>query len=104
MAEQFAFEQILGNGGTIDRHERPVAARAVEMDGPGHHLLAGAALTGQQDIGLAFADFADGGDHGPECRAVADQILEAVRSEEHTSELQSLMRISYSVFCLTKKT
>src|SRR3546814_5011885 len=28
---------------------------------------------------------------------------EAVRSEEHTSELQSLMRISYSVFCLNKK-
>src|SRR3546814_8211545 len=26
-----------------------------------------------------------------------------VRSEEHTSELQSLMRISYSVFCLKKK-
>src|SRR3546814_4357616 len=28
----------------------------------------------------------------------------ATRSEEHTSELQSLMRISYAVFCLTKKT
>src|SRR3546814_8638640 len=28
----------------------------------------------------------------------------ARRSEEHTSELQSLMRISYAVFCLTKKT
>src|SRR3546814_3571971 len=28
----------------------------------------------------------------------------AQRSEEHTSELQSLMRISYAVFCLTKKT
>src|SRR3546814_4033434 len=27
-----------------------------------------------------------------------------VRSEEHTSELQSLMRISYAVICLTKKT
>src|SRR3546814_8138957 len=27
----------------------------------------------------------------------------AERSEEHTSELQSLMRISYAVFCLTKK-
>src|SRR3546814_8938954 len=27
-----------------------------------------------------------------------------LRSEEHTSELQSLMRISYAVFCLTKKT
>src|SRR3546814_7644814 len=29
--------------------------------------------------------------------------LEALRSEEHTSELQSLMRISYAVFCLQKK-
>src|SRR3546814_2527018 len=28
----------------------------------------------------------------------------AIRSEEHTSELQSLMRISYAVFCLKKKT
>src|SRR3546814_3049906 len=30
-------------------------------------------------------------------------IASAVRSEEHTSELQSLMRISYAVFCLKKK-
>src|SRR3546814_20581906 len=30
--------------------------------------------------------------------------LLATRSEEHTSELQSLMRISYAVFCLKKKT
>src|SRR3546814_7596826 len=29
---------------------------------------------------------------------------EPLRSEEHTSELQSLMRISYAVFCLKKKT
>src|SRR3546814_8622115 len=33
----------------------------------------------------------------------ADQLA-ANRSEEHTSELQSLMRISYAVFCLKKKT
>src|SRR3546814_2435738 len=32
------------------------------------------------------------------------QRLQGVRSEEHTSELQSLMRISYAVFCLKKKT
>src|SRR3546814_2625953 len=31
------------------------------------------------------------------------KLLDAVRSEEHTSELQSLMRISYAVFCLKKK-
>src|SRR3546814_7628987 len=30
-------------------------------------------------------------------------IHKALRSEEHTSELQSLMRISYAVFCLKKK-
>src|SRR3546814_10831404 len=33
-----------------------------------------------------------------------DIALRALRSEEHTSELQSLMRISYAVFCLKKKT
>src|SRR3546814_7363436 len=31
------------------------------------------------------------------------QLIPARRSEEHTSELQSLMRISYAVFCLKKK-
>src|SRR3546814_9241692 len=31
------------------------------------------------------------------------QAIGQVRSEEHTSELQSLMRISYAVFCLKKK-
>src|SRR3546814_5142644 len=37
--------------------------------------------------------------------AVEDQpVMCADRSEEHTSELQSLMRISYAVFCLKKKT
>src|SRR3546814_7652618 len=30
-------------------------------------------------------------------------LVDPRRSEEHTSELQSLMRISYAVFCLTKK-
>src|SRR3546814_10001323 len=33
----------------------------------------------------------------------ASSNLAATRSEEHTSELQSLMRISYAVFCLKKK-
>src|SRR3546814_4614317 len=36
--------------------------------------------------------------HKPACVAKAE-----MRSEEHTSELQSLMRISYAVFCLKKK-
>src|SRR3546814_1661364 len=37
--------------------------------------------------------------------AEPDRIMRHhIRSEEHTSELQSLMRISYAVFCLKKKT
>src|SRR3546814_9881921 len=36
-------------------------------------------------------------------RATTDGFAIAQRSEEHTSELQSLMRISYAVFCLKKK-
>src|SRR3546814_4482905 len=44
----------------------------------------------------------------PHRTARADRLARArlvrLRSEEHTSELQSLMRISYAVFCLKKKT
>src|SRR3546814_3738530 len=37
------------------------------------------------------------------CRKAASSAIAVRRSEEHTSELQSLMRISYAVFCLKKK-
>src|SRR3546814_20002599 len=37
------------------------------------------------------------------CRSPTKQRCSRCRSEEHTSELQSLMRISYAVFCLKKK-
>src|SRR3546814_7256000 len=37
-------------------------------------------------------------------RMFTTYIEQLLRSEEHTSELQSLMRISYAVFCLKKKT
>src|SRR3546814_5757696 len=36
-------------------------------------------------------------------RVLGGQYAMRIRSEEHTSELQSLMRISYAVFCLKKK-
>src|SRR3546814_19740890 len=44
--------------------------------------------------------------HCNPCRCPSRQSLRTCsnRSEEHTSELQSLMRISYAVFCLKKKT
>src|SRR3546814_2374476 len=42
---------------------------------------------------------------GNYCHVPAETLLQSQksRSEEHTSELQSLMRISYAVFCLKKK-
>src|SRR3546814_4463728 len=44
------------------------------------------------------------GGSGKQARAVIDGLdADVARSEEHTSELQSLMRISYAVFCLKKK-
>src|SRR3546814_5390865 len=65
-----------------------------------------------EEVGLetpfdAMAGFVEGG--GKLVSDVADgtgQVVDTVadvRSEEHTSELQSLMRISYAVFCLNKK-
>src|SRR3546814_2341955 len=72
--------------------------------GPGNRFVAEAKrmLFGQVGIDL-FAGpteilvIADG---SADPRIVASDL---VRSEEHTSELQSLMRISYAVFCLKKK-
>src|SRR3546814_7636750 len=43
------------------------------------------------------------GDQYDETHAADGERQQPVRSEEHTSELQSLMRISYAVFWLTKK-
>src|SRR3546814_9136709 len=47
------------------------------------------------------------GDESLQAKLAAVQRIKSfvspTRSEEHTSELQSLMRISYAVFCLTKK-
>src|SRR3546814_3848935 len=47
-----------------------------------------------------------GGQRSWTAMAFLNQVEEGgeTRSEEHTSELQSLMRISYAVFCLKKKT
>src|SRR3546814_4419629 len=41
--------------------------------------------------------------HDRSCMEARDLAVDHLRSEEHTSELQSLMRTSYAVFCLKKK-
>src|SRR3546814_4393987 len=71
------------------RQPSDVRNRAVRISG---HALAG----GQRGVRLVDTS---------RSRAPirASRTAYAMRSEEHTSELQSLMRISYAVFCLKKK-
>src|SRR3546814_7394067 len=52
--------------------------------------------------GLRGAAAADPAGRTGQCRR-AVRLVDGARSEEHTSELQSLMRLSYAVFCLKKK-
>src|SRR3546814_9469257 len=76
----FAVQSIEESAWTTARRADPVSlgemSRAVEMPGLGK---------------------------GSEMTRVAARRRPLARSEEHTSELQSLMRISYAVFCLKKK-
>src|SRR3546814_6822773 len=68
----------------------------------------GVAFTTQMTVTLScdhrVVDGALGAEVLRELKAILEEPLRALlRSEEHTSELQSLMRISYAVFCLKKK-
>src|SRR3546814_5335310 len=67
------------------------------------HVLAEAVQALFPGTQITFGPSTDDGfyyDFAPRDRPFTDEDL---RSEEHTSELQSLMRISYAVFCLKKK-
>src|SRR3546814_8088426 len=68
-------------------HADPAAAVAAGFDRPILHGLCSYGVVGRGVIGAL-------------CASDAARVK---RSEEHTSELQSLMRISYAVFCLKKK-
>ena len=59
VAEQFAFQQLLGDGGAVDREERLLAAVAVMINGAGDQFLAGAALAGDERGGVGGGDLAD---------------------------------------------
>src|SRR3546814_48602 len=99
---------LLGLADADDGHQ-PGAERRL---GLGAHLRIGLVVVGaplgMADDDVAAADVAQhprGGVAGVRARPGAVAVLAAegdARSEEHTSELQSLMRISYAVFCLKK--
>src|SRR3546814_990406 len=88
------FRSRLGAFGVVELqpHHHAALADADEEVGVELHDLAEATRHGLGDVV----------DHRPDLRPLQD-LQRLHRSEEHTSELQSLMRISYSVFCLKKK-
>src|SRR3546814_5693692 len=79
------------------RHGRPVRGDAAALVLSRHVFRA----AGVDRPGLVCAAHLGAGFAGGGCLDAVRTL--ATRSEEHTSELQSLMRISYAVFCLKKK-
>src|SRR3546814_1721989 len=79
-------------GQFAERDARHAELAVIAARTPGH--LAAVADTRRRRIPRQFGE--------PELRE--EPVLERKRSEEHTSELQSLMRISYAILCLNKQT
>src|SRR3546814_5053462 len=89
---------------TLFRSARPVRV----AEGPLRRFVAGLPARAHSDAQDRHAragqprDCGDDEDEQARCGDAGSRLCR--RSEEHTSELQSLMRISYAVFCLKKKT
>src|SRR3546814_9251620 len=92
-AELFA-QHIVEPPAGLDRIAQHVARREARRRGE---------TRSQATLAIAADDRVDGQRDRIEFRVARRVEHRAVRSEEHTSELQSLMRISYAVFCLKKK-
>src|SRR3546814_1775685 len=93
---------------TLFRSQRDRIASAFDLDGEQVRRRAGERIGAQHDVVDECCpidqDRFDPDIKAPSVASSRDPRLEEreERSEEHTSELQSLMRISYAVFCLNK--
>src|SRR3546814_7650415 len=85
------FRSVVGTMGSINASSRKIVDIIGVIDG----------IAFQTNI-LALNAAVEAARAGEQGRGFA--VVASERSEEHTSELQSLMRISYAVFCLKKKT
>src|SRR3546814_1597965 len=84
--------------GSVGRQPNPAAAQQVALD------VKGRLATEEEFAAIVVKTGADGQLTRLGEVARIEMGANDYRSEEHTSELQSLMRISYAVFCLKKKT
>ncbi len=72
MAKKLAFQQRLGDGGTVDRNERILLPGAGVVDSTGDDVLAGAALAQDQDRQVGAGDALQSATQGDDGGAVAD--------------------------------
>src|SRR3546814_6785471 len=91
-----------GDQASLDCCDQPLLASFEECDDVAHPASRAPNLFG--DLGIAVATLGEIADLGHKIDRPVRPPGDVLRSEEHTSELQSLMRISYAVFCLKKKT
>src|SRR3546814_2689159 len=88
-----------GDGGFIETSGGGVDLRGIGIDTSAPAGDAGIWLIDPYDVDIIAGDAAGTLPTNP-FDPVATSVIQDGRSEEHTSELQSLMRISYAVFCL----
>src|SRR3546814_7128032 len=101
----------MGDSGRLTLGTRNVVisepALRAEDPSPGEYVVLSVTDTGtgmsEEVLSKAFEPFFTTKEVGKGSGLGLEQVF-GVRSEEHTSELQSLMRITYAVFCLKKKT
>src|SRR3546814_2290201 len=86
-----------------DNHVYPIGAGLIPLLYPDQRIGTTATEWTFTDLTRRLPEFAAPDLRARHSRAVVDLTVPAQRSEEHTSELQSLMRISSAVFCLKKK-
>src|SRR3546814_2140903 len=75
----------------------------VDIDVAGHRIPAGTMVGASPSVSNRLPEVFDDAEAFDPSRYVIPREDDVARSEEHTSELQSLMRISYAVFCLKKR-
>src|SRR3546814_3754121 len=109
---QRAGDDFGGRGRTrVDQHDHRLALRQIAGFGEIAFDIALAAPALRHDLAALKEDVTDPDRFVEQPAGVRAQVenpaarraAQRFRSEEHTSELQSLMRISYAVFCLKKK-
>ncbi len=105
MAEQLAFQQGVGDGGTVDGHKRLWRPRAMLVDEFCRQFLAGAGLTGDEQGAISCGHLAEGVGYLDDLRAPADHPLVAfaarIRRFRVVRQLRrggSLTPISYCLF------